>query len=65
MINRPAGMPDAQWKKLFEAEEKAAMWLYRGNVASEKGNNELAERHYDRAQKWHDKANDLLGWGEA
>jgi len=42
-------------EELLEAEQKAAMWLYRGNKAKERGDHSLAERHYDRAQRWHDK----------
>ena len=45
---------------LQDAEHMAAMWLHRGNLASESGDNEKAERHYDRAQKWHDRMNELL-----
>lgn len=43
-----------------EATDKAAMWLYRGNLASERGDSAKAERHYERAQKWHDAMNELL-----
>ena len=45
---------------LQEATEMAAYWLHLGNLASERGEKELAERHYARSQKWHDKMNDLL-----
>lgn len=44
-----------------EAEQKAARWLYLGNIAAAKGNNEKAERHYARCQKWHDQMNRFLG----
>jgi len=46
---------------LQDAEQSAAMWLYRGNRATERGKLELAERHYARAQKYHDEMNRLLG----
>jgi Tfp pilus assembly protein PilF len=49
---------------LREAEEMAELWTYRGNVASERGESEKAERHYERAQKWLDKTNRLLGNGD-
>lgn len=42
------------------ATEKAAYWLALGNAASERGDDEKAERHYERAQKWQDKMNELL-----
>ena len=47
--------------QLRHATEMAGLWLYRGNVARERGQMELAERHYERSQKWHDKMNELLG----
>lgn len=47
----------------IEATEKAAMWLHRGNLAAERGDHDLAERHYERSQKWHDRMNDLRGEG--
>lgn len=49
---------------LIHAEQMAGHWLALGNEASERGKQELAERHYARAQKWHDKMNRLLGNGE-
>jgi len=52
------------WEEMREAENMAAHWLYLGNRASERGENEKAERHYARAQKWHDKMNRLLGLGD-
>jgi Tfp pilus assembly protein PilF len=49
---------------LIHAEQMAGHWLALGNEASERGKQELAERHYARAQKWHDKMNRLLGNGD-
>ena len=49
-------------KEYREAERMAARWLYLGNRAAERGAKELAERHYARAQKWHDRMNTLLGY---
>ena len=51
-------------KHLAEAEQKAAYWLYLGNLASERGEHEKAERHYAKSQKWHDLMNHLLGNGD-
>ena len=45
------------------ATTMAEYFTYHGNKANERGDKELAERHYDRAQKWHDKMNQLLGNG--
>jgi len=47
-----------QWQY---ATEMAAHWLYLGNVAADRGRMDLAERHYTRAQPWHDKMIDLEG----
>lgn len=44
-----------------DAEARAADWLAKGNRASERGNRDLAERHYAKAQRWLDKANELRG----
>ena len=49
---------------ILQAESMASMWLHRGNLASERGDREKAERHYNRAQPWLDKANRLRGWGD-
>jgi len=46
---------------LIYAEYMAAHWLALGNAASERGDVELAERHYDKSQKWLDKANEIAG----
>ena len=50
--------------QLIHAEQMAGHWLALGNEASERGKHELAERHFARAQKWHDKMNRLLGNGD-
>ncbi len=47
--------------ELLKAEQMAARFLHLGNLASERGDKELAERHYARSQKWHDRMNELLG----
>jgi hypothetical protein len=54
-------MPLRQYQRMLSAERQAAYWLHLGNLASERGNKELAERHYARSQKWHDRMNKDLG----
>jgi len=48
-------------KSLIHAEHRAAHWLAAGNAARERGDLQLAERHYAKSQKWLDKANALAG----
>ncbi len=48
-------------RELQKAEQMAAKYLHLGNLASERGDKELAERHYERSQKYHDKMNHQLG----
>lgn len=43
-----------------EACDRAAKWLHLGNLASERGDKALAERHYARSRKWQDLMNELL-----
>lgn len=50
--------------KLIHAMEMAGKWLHLGNLASERGEKDKAERHYARSQKWHDEMNRLLGNGD-
>ena len=52
-------------KPYQEYEQMAGLWLHRGNLAAERGNHELAERHYEKSQKWLDKATDARGWGDS
>jgi hypothetical protein len=51
-------------QKAQEAEQMAAHWLHLGNLASERGEDEKAERHYARAQKHQDAMNRYLGNGD-
>ena len=51
-------------ERLTEAEAMAGYWQHLGNLAAERGNHELAERHYERSQKWRDTMNRLLGNGD-
>jgi hypothetical protein len=48
-------------EQLLHAEQMAGYWLALGNAASERGDKDVAERHYDRSQKWLDRANQLAG----
>jgi len=50
-----------RYQQMLSAERQAAYWLALGNLASERGDNKLAERHYARSQKWHDRMNKDLG----
>lgn len=52
-------------EQIQEATEKAGYWLHLGNLASERGDDEKAERHYARSQKWHDLMIDLSGEGDS
>lgn len=47
------------------AQTKASTALGNANAAAERGDTELAERLYQRAQKWLDEANRLSGEGGA
>ena len=42
-------------QKLQHATEMAEFWQYRGNRAAERGNDDLAERHYAKSQKYRDE----------
>lgn len=43
-----------------ELTRRAAYWLYLGNQARARGDQALAERHYAKSQRWHDKMIDAL-----
>jgi hypothetical protein len=45
-----------------EAEMIAAKWLADGNAADEKGNPIRAEKCWEKAQFWLDRANALRRW---
>ena len=53
-----------QTTTLHEAERMSAYWLHLGNLASERGERALAERHYAKGQPHQDRMNELLGNGE-
>lgn len=40
---------------------RAAHWLAEGNAAAERGNKAKAEKCYEKAQRWHDKATKARG----
>ena len=48
-------------RALHDAERLASYWQHMGNLASERGDRELAERHYARSQPHRDRMNLLLG----
>jgi Tfp pilus assembly protein PilF len=48
-------------ERLQHAEKMCGHWLYLANQAAEKGNKELAEMRYKKAQPWLDKINRILG----
>lgn len=48
-------------RELHDAERLAGYWQHLGNLASERGDRELAERHYARSQPHRDRMNLLLG----
>ncbi|VVN27775.1 hypothetical protein PS623_04624 [Pseudomonas fluorescens] len=52
---------DSPEAKLADAETRAAQWLADGNEAWEKGRVVKAERCYQKAQFWLDRANKLSG----
>jgi hypothetical protein len=43
-------------------EMQASKWLADANEQAEKGNKDRAEKLYDKAQFWLDKANGARGW---
>lgn len=45
----------------YRAERLASLWLYRANLAAEKGDHELEQRHLSRAQPHLDKMNRIDG----
>jgi len=49
-------------ERIADAEARSAMALASGNAALERGDKDVAERHYERAEKWLWKANELRGW---
>lgn len=44
------------------AEMHGSHYLAEANVASERGNDEKAERLYEKSQEWLDEANRLRRW---
>lgn len=48
--------------KAQEYELKASRWLADANEANERGDKARAEKLYDKAQYWLDKANVARGW---
>ena len=52
----------AKLDKAQEYEARASKWLADANEQSERGNNEKAERLYEKAQKWLDRATIARNW---
>lgn len=48
--------------KAQEYEHKASKWLADANEAQEAGNKAEAEKFYEKAQYWLDRANKARGW---
>jgi hypothetical protein len=59
-VNEMPKRPSAE--RITEAEEKANRALADANEAQERGARKLAEKLYERGQRWLDKANGLRGW---
>lgn len=51
-------------ERALDAEVKASQWLADGNQAAEAGQSEKAERCFEKAQFWLDRANLLSGRGD-
>jgi len=51
-------------ERIADADQKGSDWLYRANLAAERGEHEKAERMYEKGQKWLDLSNKLRGCGE-
>jgi hypothetical protein len=48
-------------EKIADADAMGSNWLYRANLAAERGEKEKAERMYAKVQKWLDLSNKLRG----
>lgn len=51
-------------ERIADADIKGGNWLAKANEAAEKGQNEKAERLYEKGQHWLDVSNKLRGCGE-
>ena len=49
-------------EQIADAEAKGSAALADANDANERGAKKTADKLYDRAQRWLDKANELRGW---
>lgn len=49
-------------ERIADAEAKGSAALADANEAFDRGAKKTAEKLYDRAQRWLDKANELRGW---
>jgi hypothetical protein len=53
----------ADAERIAHADAMASMWINRGNEANEREQFGKAERHFEKAQKWLDRSNELRGFG--
>ncbi|WP_199918418.1 hypothetical protein [Pseudomonas veronii] len=61
----PTKAPKAPFaERALDAETRASQWLADGNLAVEAGRVAKAERCFQKAQFWLDRANHLSGRGE-
>lgn len=51
--------------QLYEAHRLSSLWLYRANLARERGDTALEERHLGRSQVWLDRLTQLEGRAES
>lgn len=58
-VKNPKTLKDRIYKARFLGEH----WLYLANLADERGEYDLAQRHVERGQKWLDELNELEGYG--
>jgi len=64
MTHDEALAEDNRRRELHEATHMAEHWQHLGNLAAERGNHTLAEKHFARSQPHRDKMNRLLGNGD-
>ena len=56
--------PTTKKEKIEQAYRLGSMWKHYANLAGERGDKEMQERHYARAQKWLDILNELEGYND-
>lgn len=58
-IKNPKTLKD----KIQKARYLGEHWLYLANLAGERGDYNVEQRHLERGQKWLDELNELEGYG--